>query len=85
MLGTMSRELGTPSSPAFRMADHILGGQLVERLRQLRGEQRYSYERIAQDLGQEGVATTATSIAAWCAALGIEKRPITDDTPAAAS
>lgn len=55
------------------MADRILGGQLVERLEQLRGSEGLSFERIAQELGQEGVATTATTVNAWCTALGIEK------------
>ena len=74
----MSRELVTPSSPAFRMADRILGGRLVERLQELRGSQRLSFERIAQELDREGVVTTSTTVSSWCAAMGIEKAPHSD-------
>ena len=81
----MSRELVTPSSPAFRMADRILDGRLVERLRELRGNQRLSFERIAQELDRDGVVTTSTTVGSWCAAMGIEKRPVSDDDTAAAS
>lgn len=66
-------DLATPTSPAWRMADHIMGGRLVERLRQLRSEQGMSFERIAQELGRENVAATGTTVNAWCDQLGIEK------------
>ncbi len=55
------------------MADRILDGRLVEHLRELRGARGFSYERIAQELGGHGVATTATTVGAWLAALGIDK------------
>lgn len=54
------------------MADRLAGGNLADRLTELRGEDR-SFEQIARDLHNEfGVEVTAETVRKWSRQLGIE-------------
>ena len=71
-----------PRSPMWRMADALMKGRLVERLRELRAEGR-SYDEISRVLYAEAsVNASGRTIRDWCTQLDSDSTaPNGDTTP----
>ncbi|HEX7277245.1 MAG TPA: hypothetical protein VF244_07705 [Acidimicrobiales bacterium] len=66
----------TPESPGFRLADHMLGGRLVQILATHR-DAGLSYEAIAQRLyADHGIKTTGQTLRRWAKELELDKEAV---------
>lgn len=67
----------TPTSPRWRLADLLLGGDLEAKIRAWRSE-GHSWEQIARMVWSETdqqVTITGPGVALWARQLGIEPEP----------